>query len=109
VQRLLHESDFSQELVARTIGCGTRTLTRRLAKEGTSLRDIIDTVRKWRAQALLEAKISIAEVGFLLGYSEPTAFRHAFRRWNGVSPKVWLEARNLPIPDAPIVRAAGSA
>lgn len=91
VQRRLHERDVSQDLVAKSIGCGIRTLARRLAEEGTTLREIVDTVRKGRAEALLESNVAIAEVAFLLGYSEPSAFQHAFRRWHGMSPKAWLE------------------
>ena len=57
---------------------------------------IIDEVRKCRSRALLEGKVSIGEVAFMLGYSERAAFQHAFRRWHGVSPKAWLEAQNPP-------------
>lgn len=93
VKRLLHEPGFGQQLVARTLGCGVRTLARRLADEGTSLRDIVDTVRKARAEDLLDGSRSVGEVAFLLGYSEPAAFQHAFRRWHGTSPRAWLERR----------------
>ncbi|HZR83694.1 MAG TPA: AraC family transcriptional regulator ligand-binding domain-containing protein [Candidatus Binatia bacterium] len=94
VQRLLHEGGVDQQLVARSLGCSTRTLARRLAAEDTSLRDIVDKVRKGRATALLEGQMSISEVAFLLGYSEPAAFQHAFRRWHGKSPRAWLEGRD---------------
>lgn len=29
-------------------------------------------------------------IEYLLGYSEPSAFNHAFRRWTGVSPSEYL-------------------
>jgi len=96
VQRRLHERDMSQDLVAKSIGCGIRTLARRLAEEGTTLREIVDAVRKGRAEALLESNITIAEVAFLLGYSEPAGFQHAFRRWHGMSPKAWRERGTGP-------------
>jgi AraC-like DNA-binding protein len=93
VKRLLHERGFGPALVARAVGCSTRTLARRLADEGTGLRRIVDTVRQERAQGYLEAGITLKEVAFLLGYSDPTAFQHAFRRWHGVGPKAWIAAR----------------
>lgn len=97
VQRLLHERGFGQESVARGLGCGARTLSRRLSDEGTTLREIVDAVRRGRAEALLEAGVAITEVAFLLGYSEPAAFQHAFRRWFKKAPKAWLEARTKPL------------
>lgn len=93
VKRLLHEPGFGQGLVARELGCGVRTLARRLADEGTSLRQIVETVRKARAEDLLDGNRSVGEVAFLLGYSEPAAFLHAFRRWHGATPRAWLESR----------------
>ena len=35
---------------------------------------------------LSDATLNIAEIGFLLGYSEPSAFTRAFKRWTGRSP-----------------------
>jgi AraC-like DNA-binding protein len=34
-----------------------------------------------------DASLSIAEVAFLLGFSEPSAFHRAFRRWTGRTPR----------------------
>ncbi len=97
VQRLLHEGDVRQEVVAGSLGVGPRTLARRLAEENTTLRELVDAVRKGRAEALLESDVAIAEIAFLLGYSEPAAFQHAFRRWHGVSPNAWREKRGAPL------------
>jgi AraC-like DNA-binding protein len=36
---------------------------------------------------LLESReLAVYEVAFLLGYSEPSTFHRAFRRWHGASP-----------------------
>jgi AraC-like DNA-binding protein len=35
---------------------------------------------------LADPKLAIFEVAFLLGYSEPSPFNRAFRRWTGQSP-----------------------
>ena len=46
-----------------------------------------DGARKQAAQTYLaDTTLSIADVTFLLGYSEPTAFHRAFRRWHGTTP-----------------------
>ncbi|WNG31429.1 helix-turn-helix transcriptional regulator [Cystobacter fuscus] len=35
----------------------------------------------------------IAKVAWRLGYSAPSAFHHAFRRWTGQSPREWRRGR----------------
>jgi AraC-like DNA-binding protein len=34
----------------------------------------------------------VAEVAFLLGYRDPSAFQQAFRRWSGRSPRAYRRA-----------------
>ena len=65
----------------------SRTLTRRLAEEGLSYKGLLDEVRRKLAiQYLKDRRISLKQVAYLLGYSEVSAFYHAFRRWTGSSP-----------------------
>ncbi|MDB4973409.1 MAG: AraC family transcriptional regulator [Myxococcaceae bacterium] len=71
---------------ASRLGVSTRTLQRRLQHEGTSFAGLIDALRRELASAYLARGLPIAEVASLLGYADGTAFHHAFRRWNGVSP-----------------------
>jgi len=71
---------------ARMLGVSSRTLQRRLLAEGTSFAEIVDALRREMAVAYLERRVPIAEIASLLGYSEATAFHHAFRRWTGSSP-----------------------
>ena len=67
-----------------------RTLRRRLAAEGVSFRALRDEALRERAVELLRRPGSaIAEVAFVLGFSDPTAFHRAFRRWTGVTPQAW--------------------
>ncbi len=76
--------------VARRLGVGERTLRRRLAEAGVSFRALRDDVLRERALELLRRPGSaIAEVAFVLGFSDPTAFHRAFRRWTGVTPQAW--------------------
>ncbi len=76
--------------VARAIGTSPRTLQRRLGEEGARFAGIVDAVRRERAEAYLRAgDVSIAEVSWLLGFAEQSAFTRAFRRWTGVAPTGW--------------------
>ena len=83
---LLRDDAVSIEQVAKRLGVPARTLQRRLKDEGTSFQVIRDTTRKELAQRYLDARMSIAEISFLLGFSEPSAFFRAFKRWTGLTP-----------------------
>jgi hypothetical protein len=58
--------------------------------EGTSFNAVREDVRRQLSRRYLDEGLSIAEISFLLGFSEPSAFFRAFKRWTGVTP---LEAR----------------
>jgi AraC-like DNA-binding protein len=54
---------------------------------GTTFRTILDMVRKDLAATYVsDPEIELAEIAFLLGFSEQSAFSRAFRRWTGTSP-----------------------
>ena len=73
--------------VASTLGMSERTLSRRLAEQGTNFREIIEAQRRRMALRYLDdPAVRPTQVAYLLGYSEPSAFSHAFRRWTGQSP-----------------------
>lgn len=63
------------------------TLRRRLRGEGQSFAAIKDELRSVMAQALLrDGARSVADIASELGFSEPSAFHRAFRKWTGHSP-----------------------
>lgn len=73
--------------VAGRLGTSRRSLQRRLRVEGTSFARLVDAVRRERAEAFLASRnVSVAEVSWLVGFSEQSAFTRAFRRWTGRSP-----------------------
>lgn len=73
--------------VARALHVSVRTLQRKLVASGTTFREVYDTVRgKLAQQYLTDPTVSIAEVAFLLGFSDQSSFNRAFRRWTGESP-----------------------
>ncbi|MGU7785284.1 AraC family transcriptional regulator [Burkholderia sp. PU8-34] len=63
------------------------TLRRRLRSEGQSFAAIKDEMRSVMAQSLLrDGTRSVADIAVELGFSEPSAFHRAFRKWTGHSP-----------------------
>jgi len=84
---------LTPDAVARTLAVSRRTLSRRLADDGTSFRAILDDVRRDFACALLQdGSLSIADVTFFLQYSEAAVFNRSFRRWTGQTPREYREA-----------------
>lgn len=78
---------ISMQDAARRLNITTRTLQRRLKKERTSYVNIRESIRFEHAQRyLVETTINIDEIANRLGFSEPTNFYHAFKRWAAVSP-----------------------
>ncbi|MCU0254469.1 MAG: AraC family transcriptional regulator [Acidobacteria bacterium] len=81
--------------IAARLGLSGRSLQRRLAEEGTSYKEVLDSFRRGMARRLLhERDVAIYEVAYLLGYSDPSAFHRAFRRWHGDSPRKFRASRD---------------
>jgi AraC-like DNA-binding protein len=76
----------SLESVAGQIGVSARTLRRHLAQDNTTLRAIVDDVRRQRADELLAQGAAVKNVASELGFSEASAFSRAYKRWTGRSP-----------------------
>ena len=72
---------------AREMGVSVRTLQRRLGEEGSSFSAVLDGLRRDITDELLgDGDHSVADIAFLLGYSEPSAFHRAYRRWRSSPP-----------------------
>jgi AraC-like DNA-binding protein len=78
--------------VASQLHLSRRTLVRRLGRRGTSFRELLDGHRHRRARELLaDPSLSVAEIGYRLGYTEPGNFGRACRRWFGAGPRTVRE------------------
>ena len=81
--------------IAEKLALSPWTLQRRLGQLGLSYSALLDEVRQIDAIRLLtEANRDISEIAILLGYTETSAFSRAFRRWFGMSPRVWQQQNN---------------
>lgn len=87
---LLPNGEVSLEEVARKLNLSSRTLQRQLSAEKHSFKRLVDEVREELAVCFLNyERLRISEVAYLLGYSEVSAFTHAFMRWKNTSPSDW--------------------
>lgn len=79
--------------VAARLGLGTRTLQRRLSEGGKSYQDLVAEARRRLARKLLrQSDYSLAEIAFLTGFSEQSAFTRAFKRREGVTPRTFRQS-----------------
>lgn len=96
-RELLRASEApSVSRVAQLLHMSARTLQRQLAQEGLSFDSVLDSERAALARHHLEeGRLSLGELAFVLGYSEPRALARAFKRWTGTTPSEF-RARSHP-------------
>jgi AraC-like DNA-binding protein len=78
------------ERVAQRLATSERSLRRRLEEAGTSFRALLDETRAELARTwVADRRVPLSEIAFLLGFSEPSAFHRAFKRWTGSTAAAW--------------------
>ncbi|YAF97586.1 MAG: AraC family transcriptional regulator [Nodularia sp. CChRGM 3473] len=78
----------SIEAIAHSLAISVRQLQRELQAEGTSYQQLLDETRKELAlKHLQNPHTPIHDIAFVLGFSEPSAFHRAFKRWTGQTPR----------------------
>lgn len=91
---------LSLERLAKRLDLTPRQLRVRLEKERTSYQAIIRECRTEYASAMLRnASLSLSPIADRLGYSDTSAFSHAFYRWTGKSPSAFrteMQSRSGP-------------
>jgi AraC-like DNA-binding protein len=96
VARTMERGAPDLEPVAAQLGLSPRTLQRRLAEAGTSFQALVDGVRRAYAERYLaDDRLALGEVAFLLGFSDPSNFHRAFRRWTDMTPAAFREAHRV--------------
>ncbi|WP_369600203.1 helix-turn-helix domain-containing protein [Hahella sp. SMD15-11] len=90
--RQLEEGALSLESTARHLNMSARTLQRRLSTLQTSWQQEVTRLRQQLALSYLRLpRLSIGEIAGRLGYSDQSAFNHAFHEWFRTSPGQWRE------------------
>jgi AraC-like DNA-binding protein len=99
---LLPHGQANVEGVARQLAMSPRTLARRLSEEETNFSDVLEGLRRdLAARYLGEKEFGIAQIAWLLGYEETSAFSRAFKRWTGKTPREMRVARRAVKKGAP--------
>jgi len=81
------QEDTSLDVIAKKMHTTSRTLRRKLTAEGSSFQQLKDNNRRDSAINLLaDNRVSIADVGRRIGFTETPAFTRAFKQWTGLSP-----------------------
>ncbi|MCW8126739.1 AraC family transcriptional regulator [Microbulbifer halophilus] len=96
IRRMLQQQNGIENLslddVAERLYISPQTLRRRLKEEGNSWQDIKDSVRRDMAvYQLKKQETAVAEIAERLGFSEPSAFNRAFKKWTGLAPGAYRE------------------
>lgn len=78
---------LSVDQLAEHFHMSTRNFQRKLVENGESYRDLMNRVKFDIAKQQLQVTdLSVSEIGFLLGYTEPAAFIRFFKKQCGKSP-----------------------
>lgn len=87
IGELLESGNSNLETVAERLDIKPRTLRTRLGEVDTNFNQLLADYRCNLAKRLLaKTDESIDEIVYLTGFSEPSTFYRAFKRWVGVTP-----------------------
>ncbi len=91
---LLPSGKADQELVSSRLNRSMSTLQRQLQAEGLNYRDVLESTRRSLAEDYLrDRKHSLAQIAYLLGFSDQSNFSRAFKRWTSMSPRQYQDAQ----------------
>lgn len=86
-----HRTDMQS--VARALDLSVRSLRRRLEAEGRPYNDILNEALAMVAKHRLhDPRRTIQEIAYEMGFSDPSTFHRAFKRWTGTTPSAYREA-----------------
>ena len=93
IRQGMNTGDFGLEAVSVRLAVSRRTLQRKLSRESSSYRELVQLARQELSRFLLSSlEVTTVETAYALGFSEPSAFYHAFREWFGISPRAYRYA-----------------
>ena len=78
--------------VSGHLNVSSRTLQRKLNKEGITYSNLVDELRlEFALDYLKQPQLQINEIADLLGYADASAFIRTFKRWTGKTPNQYRE------------------
>lgn len=92
----LHDPDLTVEKASTICGYERRRLARALRHQGTSMSRQIAVLRAEKAgRDLAGTDHRIAAIGESVGFTDPTVFSRAFKKWTGLSPQEYRRTHRL--------------
>lgn len=97
IAQSLSEGSPKMAEIARGLGLSARSFHRRLSEHGLNFQTLTEETRRDLAKGLLrDESHSLAEIAFLTGFSEQSAFTRAFKRWLGTTPATYRKDMSRP-------------
>ncbi len=93
VEKAIEKKMFNQVETARYLGCSVATLRRRLQERNLSYRAISKAALNKAALRLLKQGLSTSEIAEELGFSDFRSFTRAFKSWNGMTPRQYVQTQ----------------
>jgi len=91
--RQLPGGEPTPKAIAEPLCVSVRNLQRKLKSEGTSFSVLLSEIRQQFAKEYLAQQYrSCTEVAYMLGFSDPSNFNRAFRRWFNQTPSQYRES-----------------
>jgi AraC-like DNA-binding protein len=92
----LSSGNCNKQRVANEMAMSPSALQQKLAERNSSFQDLLNQVRQSLALAYMEqARVSITEMSFMLGFADTSSFTRAFRRWTGKSPRNYRQTLGM--------------
>ncbi len=97
--KCLQKGEPRRKDIASQLGMSERSLCRRLAEERTTYVHLLDTLRRELAETYIcQGSFKPTEITFALGFSDPSNFYRACKRWFGQMPSASASSEPLPPP-----------
>ena len=99
---VLEQGPRDLESIAARLHMSPRTLQRRLAADGVSFQEVLDSIRQDVCMGHLEdSNMTVGDIAYLAGFADPSTFYRAFKKWTGQTPLEYREAhRDKEVADA---------
>lgn len=91
---VLESGQFDQEYIAELLQKNPRTLRADLQLINSSYEKILANYREKLSRKLLAyTQENIDQIVYLTGFSEPSAFSRAFKKWTGETPTAYRQRK----------------